>query len=438
MPFNILPFFAAGATAASGLLARSRSQRLWRALDTPTVPTGHPLLGTIEVKGTVGLPAPLQPWISPLTAESCAYISFEIQKETGGKNKSWKTIDTVRPNEWITFDDGSGPIVVHLKGASLESLEETVHAKSSLPATFTANGLRSSLLGSSSVPTEKPAEPSLLKRLVSEVGYGPDKPISTMSGKWRVREQFLPVGSVGYAYGSTVYNDAARQAILAVQESRPLIVFGGTEDEFIRNSRKAMYLGALGMLLGAFFTVAFFTGKIYSLPNGKDKIEPNWRLGLLGPWFVFLAIVVAQVFRIYNRVVATNEQIDASHRLVDIAEQKRATLVPQLAEVVKAAATHEQTLHTLAAQLRHEAIHAADFVALGERYPALQTNTNYLSLQKTLVHLEDEIATARSYVLDAETIHKNRIRTFPDSWIAPLTATKRTFTTDQSVGAPPQ
>lgn len=404
-------------------------------MDTPTVPTGHPLLGAIEVKGQVGLPAPLRPWISPLTAESCAFVSYEIQKEKGGKNKSWDTVDTVRPNDWITFDDGSGPIVVHLKDASLERFKEVIHSKDSLPVTFSANSLRSSVSGAVEKAPDA-ADQSRIQKIVSNLGgYQPDKPVSTLSGKWRVKETYLPMDSVGYAYGSTVYNDAARQAILAKQESRPLLVFGGTEDEFVRKSRKTMYLAALGMFVGAFLTVAIITGRATPLSNGKSNLDPNWRSGLLGPWFVLLGVLVAQVFRIYNRVIATNERVDAAYRLVDIAEQKRSSLVPQLVEVVNAATMHEKSVHQLVAQLRQTTAQSKDFVAIAERYPDLKTNENYLALQKSLVQIEDQIAVARSYVIDAETIHKNRIQTFPDSWIAPLTVKKRTFTTDQSVDA---
>ena len=59
-----------------------------------------------------------------------------------------------------------------------------------------------------------------------------------------------------------------------------------------------------------------------------------------------------------------------------------------------------------------------DMRALQERYPVLHTNPNYTQLFSELTELEDNVAAARSYYVDSQTVLRNRLGTFPDSWLA--------------------
>jgi LemA protein len=117
----------------------------------------------------------------------------------------------------------------------------------------------------------------------------------------------------------------------------------------------------------------------------------------------------------YNRLVANRQEVADAWAAIEVELQRRHELVPHLIASVQAAADHEQALLTelarrndaatdgagdvasatrseppLAAAIRH-------VVALRERYPALNAQHNFLTLQEQLAITEDRIAAARRY-----------------------------------------
>jgi LemA protein len=147
--------------------------------------------------------------------------------------------------------------------------------------------------------------------------------------------------------------------------------------------------------------------------------------------FVAIAYAVS-----YNRLVAKRQEVDTSWATIDAELQRRHVLVPQLVATVQQAAAHERQLlvelsrrnaeaaaapHTPAAASAWEpplAAAVAQVIGLRERYPALNSQQNFLRLQEELATTEDRIAAARRFY-NTRVQHLNTaIEAFPSTVVA--------------------
>jgi LemA protein len=150
-----------------------------------------------------------------------------------------------------------------------------------------------------------------------------------------------------------------------------------------------------------------------------------------------VAVVLAIAYAVsYNRLVATRQEVADSWATIDVELQRRHELVPRLVESVRAAAAHEQTLlielarrneaaatapHTAAAASAWEpplAAAVAQVLALRERYPALNSQQNFMALQRDLATTEDRIAAARRFYNTRVTKLNTAVDAFPSSVVA--------------------
>lgn len=155
-------------------------------------------------------------------------------------------------------------------------------------------------------------------------------------------------------------------------------------------------------------------------------------------WVVLavVVVVVAGYSLSYNRLVQGRNKVTTSWSTVDVELQRRRELIPRLVEAVRAAATHEQELlvgaadaaarataapHTPEAAGQVEpavASAAAALVALRERYPALNSQQNFLALQRDLTATEDRISAARRYYNTVVRNYNTRCDAFPSALVA--------------------
>ena len=163
-------------------------------------------------------------------------------------------------------------------------------------------------------------------------------------------------------------------------------------------------------------------------------------MNVVGPLLVLVGIaaVVGSLAYVvsYNRLVSRTQQVADAWATIDVELQRRHVLVPQLIASVQAAAAHEQSLlvelarrnvaaaaapHTPAAATAWEpplahALHQV--LALGERYPALDSQHDFLRLQHELAITEDRIAAARRFY-NTRVQHLNTaIDAFPSKIVA--------------------
>ena len=144
----------------------------------------------------------------------------------------------------------------------------------------------------------------------------------------------------------------------------------------------------------------------------------------------------------YNEIQRNEEAVDAAWGDVEATYQRRADLIPNLVETVKAYAAHErETLQAVTeararvGQLRLSAADLSDPAALeryqqaqgelsgalsrllvvAEQYPDLKANQNFRDLQHQLEGTENRINVARQRYNEAVQRFNSSIRTFPNN-----------------------
>ncbi|MFW5704701.1 MAG: LemA family protein [Nanoarchaeota archaeon] len=149
---------------------------------------------------------------------------------------------------------------------------------------------------------------------------------------------------------------------------------------------------------------------------------------------VFLAIIAYIV--IYNGLVSTKNKVEQAWSGIDVQLKRRANLIPNLIETVKAYTKHEKEVLENLTKARTQIMQAGTNVkkasqadnelegalksifAVAENYPELKANQNYLKLQQELSNTEDLIAAARRIYNSNTAIYNTKIQSFPNSIIA--------------------
>ena len=152
------------------------------------------------------------------------------------------------------------------------------------------------------------------------------------------------------------------------------------------------------------------------------------------------------VKNVYNRMVVSDENVQAAWSQVENVYQRRADLIPNLVSTVKGYAAHESaTLENVVAArakatqvtvdpanlspetlAQFNAAQGELSTALGrllliqENYPELKANQNFLDLQAQLEGTENRITTERMKFNEAAKAFNTGIRRFPDNIIASM------------------
>ena len=149
-------------------------------------------------------------------------------------------------------------------------------------------------------------------------------------------------------------------------------------------------------------------------------------------------VVVVWLAASHNRFVRLRNLVAESWRQVDVELVRRHDLVPNLVEVVRGYAAHERAVLDRIVAARASAVspsatvgqQAGDEVALtdelrtlfavGEGYPALRADRQFLALQRQLAETEDRIAAARRFYNGNVRALNTRCEMFPSSIAASL------------------
>lgn len=135
----------------------------------------------------------------------------------------------------------------------------------------------------------------------------------------------------------------------------------------------------------------------------------------------------------YNTIQTLDEQVNAAESQIKVQLQRRADLIPNLVETVKAYAKQEQTIFIQVAEARAKLAGAVQsgtldemaaanaalnaplgrLLAIAENYPQLKSNENFRALQDQLEGTENRIAVARQDYNEAVNRHNAYIRRFP-------------------------
>ena len=150
-------------------------------------------------------------------------------------------------------------------------------------------------------------------------------------------------------------------------------------------------------------------------------------------WIVLALIVGAVLFAIsiYNRLVAGRNRFKNAFAQIDVQLTRRHDLIPNLVETAKGYMKHERETLEAVINARNAAIQAPDtpagqagannmlegalgkLFALGEAYPDLKANQNFLQLQEELTATEGRVAYSRQFYNDSVLDYNNKLEQFP-------------------------
>jgi LemA protein len=160
------------------------------------------------------------------------------------------------------------------------------------------------------------------------------------------------------------------------------------------------------------------------------------------------AVVGIFLWATYNGLVTLNTRVEEAWSDITIQLKRRADLIPNLIETVKAYATHEREVFENVTKARAATVtpdalaHPAalaqaegdlqstlkSLFAVAEAYPQLQANQNFLSLQQELTDTEDKIMASRRFYNGGVRELNIKIKQFPQNlFVSGLGFTTREF-----------
>ena len=178
-------------------------------------------------------------------------------------------------------------------------------------------------------------------------------------------------------------------------------------------------------------------------------------------WIIILVVVVALVLygiASYNGLIRGRNQVENAWSQIDVQLKRRIDLIPNLIETVKAYAAHEKSTLEAVINARNAAMAApatphgqaeADnqitgalrqLFALGESYPDLKANQNFLSLQEELSATEGRVAYSRQFYNDSVLSYNNKLQAFPTVFFAQMLKFEKReyFETDEAAREVPK
>ena len=168
--------------------------------------------------------------------------------------------------------------------------------------------------------------------------------------------------------------------------------------------------------------------------------------------WITLGVIAFLIIFMFNQIVREENIAKNAFSSIDVYLKKRCDLIPNLVEVVKGSAAHEQAIFEGVALARNNAINAKkekdviasdkevnvalkSLFAVAENYPNLKANASFIQLQETLNVIEDELAAARRTYNSAATEYNVTLESFPTNLVAILMNMEKRelFVVDDSV-----
>ena len=158
-----------------------------------------------------------------------------------------------------------------------------------------------------------------------------------------------------------------------------------------------------------------------------------------GIFIIIIGVVVVGLIyymAVYNGLISKRNSARRAFSGIDVQLKKRWDLIPQLVEVVKGYAAHEKEVFTRVIQARRAAMEARGddhlrmsserviaqetpkIMALAENYPEINSDKQFLGLQRNLTEIESQISASRRAYNASVLRYNNGIQKFPSSIIA--------------------
>ena len=143
-----------------------------------------------------------------------------------------------------------------------------------------------------------------------------------------------------------------------------------------------------------------------------------------------IAIIGGSLVSTYNGIIDKQANVENADAQIQVQLQRRADLIPNLVNTVKAYASHEEDVYTALADARaklnsasnpeeyKEATDSFDsalsrLLVVVENYPELKADKNFVALQDELAGTENRLSTARKDYNDVATEYNASIKKFP-------------------------
>jgi LemA protein len=152
-------------------------------------------------------------------------------------------------------------------------------------------------------------------------------------------------------------------------------------------------------------------------------------------FFLFVAGALIYIIILFNGLVRLRNENDRAWANIDVLLKQRHDEIPNLVETVKGYMQHEQQTLLAVTQARAASVSAGSvgqkavadlqmasalrgLFAVGENYPELKANDNFLKLQNRISELEERIADRREFFNDDVNTYNTRIGQIPDVFVA--------------------
>lgn len=155
--------------------------------------------------------------------------------------------------------------------------------------------------------------------------------------------------------------------------------------------------------------------------------------------FIILGVIILLIIGIvilFNQLVQARQLVNNGWSDIAVQLKRRADLIPQIVETVRAYAKHERQLFSDVIEKRNAALSAGDnpisrgaaegalaqpvtrLLAIAEDYPDLKASENFLDLQNELSETEDKIEMARRFYNGAVRQLNTKVESIPSNLIA--------------------
>jgi LemA protein len=172
-------------------------------------------------------------------------------------------------------------------------------------------------------------------------------------------------------------------------------------------------------------------------------VRATWEKPLGFALAALAVVLLGWVIWAFNRLVHDRNLVSQAFADIDVQLKRRADLVPQLVEAVRAYAAYERQTLQAVTELRARATAEAarggpstarfgierelgawlhKLVVLQESYPGLKADQNFRDLAAKLVDAEDQLQYARRFYNGAVKQYLTRLQSFPDLIVARLFA----------------
>ena len=148
---------------------------------------------------------------------------------------------------------------------------------------------------------------------------------------------------------------------------------------------------------------------------------------------IILVVLALFVLITYNSLVSKKHKVAQARSSIDVYLNQRFDLIPNVVETVKGYAKHEKEIFEETIRLRTSYFNSKDLdeasllnskcnsiLAIAENYPELKANENFLSLQKSLSKMENQLQAARRLYNIEVTDYNTKLNVVPTNIIAKI------------------